>query len=129
LLDSHLPLLDVLALVRDSTKHGHYAAMLQRAEEAVTQGEPISTAFNDTTLIDPAVYEAIRSGEQSGSVGFVLLHMADFMDEENDVVVRTLTSIIEPIILVFLGVLVGIVALSMFLPLFDLTSMTGGGAA
>ena len=54
--------------------------------------------------------------------------MANFLDEENEVTLKSLTSIIEPLILVLLGVLVGFVAISMFMPLFDLTSMTGGGA-
>ena len=53
--------------------------------------------------------------------------MAEFMDEENEVVMKSLTSIIEPLILIVLGALVGAVALSMFLPLFDLTAATGGG--
>ena len=54
--------------------------------------------------------------------------MAEFMDEENEVVVRTLASIVEPIILIILGVVVAFLALSMFVPLFDLTSLTQGGA-
>jgi len=127
MLDSHLPLLDVLALVRASTRNSVYVDLLNRAEESVTQGDPISTAFNDRKLVDPSVYEAIRSGEQSGKVGSVMLHMANFLDEENEVVLRALTKIIEPVILIGLGLLVGVVAISMFLPLFDLTAMTSGG--
>ena len=49
------------------------------------------------------------------------------MEEENEIVIKSLTSIIEPIILIVLGGLVGLVAISLFLPLFDLTAMTGGG--
>lgn len=127
MLDSHLPLLEVLALVRNSTRHSHYVRLLNRAEEFVTQGDPISTAFKDERLVDPSVYEAIRSGEQSGKVGKVMLHMAEFMDQENAVIIQSITKIIEPIILMGLGLLVGAVAISMFLPLFDLTSMTSGG--
>ena len=56
-----------------------------------------------------------------------LAEVADFLDEENDVVLRSLTSIIEPVILIVMGALVGLVAVSLFLPLFDLTSMTQGG--
>lgn len=78
-------------------------------------------------MISPSVYEAIRSGEQTGQVGPLLLNIADFLDEENEIVVRSLSSILEPVILILMGVLVGFMALSMFLPLFDLTSMTQGG--
>ncbi len=127
LLDSYLPLLEVLKLVRESTVNTHYRALLTRAEEAVTRGEPISTAFNDPTLISSSVYEALHSGEQSGQIGTLMLSISDFLDEDNDVVIKSLTSIIEPVILLFLGALVGLVAVSMFMPLFDLTAMTGKG--
>jgi type II secretory pathway component PulF len=70
----------------------------------------------------------MHSGEQTGQMATLLISIADYMDEENAVVVRSLTSIIEPIILIVLGIMVGFVALSMFLPLFDLTSATSGGA-
>ena len=55
------------------------------------------------------------------------MNLADIMDEDNDLVVRSLTSILEPLILSVLGVVVGIIALSLFLPLFDLTASTGAG--
>ena len=80
-----------------------------------------------SALISPYVTEAIRNGEQSGQVGPLLISIADFLDEENDVVIKSLTSILEPMILIVLGLMVGVIALSMFMPLFDLTAMTGGG--
>jgi len=125
LLDSHLPLTDTLALVRQSTRNHHYAKLIENSEEAVIRGEAISSAFANTDLIQPAVYEAMRSGEQTGQMAISLIAIADFMDEENDVIVRSLTSILEPVILVVLGGIVGFMAVSMFMPLFDLTSMGG----
>jgi type II secretory pathway component PulF len=61
----------------------------------------------------------VRSGEQSGQIGNLLLNISDFLDEENEVIVKSLTSILEPLILIVMGVLVGFIAISMFLPLFD----------
>jgi len=127
LLESRLPVLEALRLTRDTTSNVHYTELMDRAEKSVSQGNAISAAFGDTDLISPAVYEATRSGEQSGQVGPLLLNLADFLDEENEATLRTLTSIIEPAILIVMGLLVGFVALSMFMPLFDITSMTGGG--
>jgi len=124
LLNSHVPLLEALALTGRAMRNVNYAELIARAEDAVTHGEPLSSAFNDERLIDPSVYQALHNGEQSGHVGEVLINVADFLDEENDVVVRSLTSIIEPVILIFLGALVALVALSMFMPMFDLTAMT-----
>ena len=127
LLQSRVPLLDALSLTRQSCSNMHYEALLAKVEQAVTKGESMSAALAGSDLIEPSVCEAIRNGERGGRVGEVLLHLADFMDEENEVVVRSLTSILEPLILIVLGVLVAFVALSTFLPLFDLTSMTQSG--
>ena len=71
------------------------------------------------------VCEAIRSGERTGRMGAVLSSIADYMDEDNELVVKTLMGIVEPIILIGLGVVIALLSASMFLPLFDLTSATG----
>ncbi|HEY7088392.1 MAG TPA: type II secretion system F family protein [Tepidisphaeraceae bacterium] len=127
LLESRVTLLDALALTRQSAVNVRYADLLARAEDAVGKGEPMSAVLGSTDLIVPCVQEAVRNGEASGKVGEPLVQMADFLDEENDVVVKSLTSIIEPMILIVLGVIVGFIALSMFLPLFDLVSAAQRG--
>jgi type II secretory pathway component PulF len=126
-IDSHVPLLEALALTKSATRNSLYAQLIASAEDAATRGQPISVAFTDSPLINPSVAEALRSGEQTGQVASLLLNIADFLDEENDTTVRSLTSIIEPIILIVLGVIVGFLAISMFLPLIDLTSAVQGG--
>jgi type II secretory pathway component PulF len=128
LLESRVPLLDALKLTRESAVNWHYVALLARAEDAVSRGEPISAVLCDTNLIAPCVQESVRNGEQTGQIGAPLMQMADFLDEENDVVMKSLTTIIEPLILITLGVVVGFIAISMFLPLFDLVSATQAGA-
>ncbi len=128
LLEGNVSVLEALRLTRESAKNVHYAELVGRAEEAVTRGDPISSAFADTNLISPSIYEAARNGEQTGRLGSLLLNIADFQDEDNEVIIKSLTSIIEPVILVLLGLLVGLVAVSMFTPLFDLTAMSQGGA-
>lgn len=127
LLQSRVPLLEALELTRQSCTNVLYAELLRRTEDAVTRGDSISTVMSGSDLVHPSVSEAVRNGERSGRVGEVMLNMADFLDEDNTVVIRSLTSILEPVILIVLGLVVGVVALSMFLPLFDLTAMTGGG--
>jgi type IV pilus assembly protein PilC len=122
LLQGKVPLLDALGLARQTARNVHFVELVARAEEAVTRGGTVSGAFGETDLVDPSLVEAIRSGEQSGQIGNLLLSVADFLDEDNEVFVKTLTSVIEPLILIALGVVVGFIAISMFLPLFDLTS-------
>jgi type II secretory pathway component PulF len=128
LLQARLPVLEALRLVREAAGNTRYRDLVVKAEDYVSRGEPMSTAFADATLIDPAVHEAIRSGEESGEIDKMLVNIATFLDEENEVIVRSLTSIMEPVILIVMGLLVGLIAICMFLPLFDLTSMTQGGA-
>lgn len=129
LVNGKVPLLDALALARQSGRNCHFIEMIQRAEDAVTRGGNVSTVFEESKLVDPSLVEAIRSGEQSGQIGPLMLNIADFLDEENEVIVKSLTSILEPMILMVLGVVVGFIAISMFLPLFDLTAMTQQGGA
>ncbi|MEX0745545.1 MAG: type II secretion system F family protein [Phycisphaeraceae bacterium] len=125
LVTSHVGLLDAIDLTREAAGNVHYRRLMDRAEDAVTRGEPVSTAFSDEWLVSPSVYEAMRSGENTGQLGALLLNMAEFLDDENEVTLRSLTSLLEPIILIVLGIVVGIVATSMFLPLFDLTASAG----
>jgi type II secretory pathway component PulF len=117
-----VPLLDALRLTRQTLRNSCYVDLMERAEESVTRGGTISGVFATTDLINPALCEAIRSGESSGQMGPLLINIAEFLDEENEVVTKSLTSILEPLILVILGLIVGFVALSMFLPLFDLAA-------
>jgi type II secretory pathway component PulF len=130
LMQARIPVLEALRHVRQSTGNLRYQELIARAEDSVAKGEAMSAAFDQAHLINPSVYEAIRSGETSGEIDRLLLTISGFLDEENEVIVRSLTSIIEPLILVVMGVLVGLIAICMFTPLFDLASMTqqGGGA-
>jgi type IV pilus assembly protein PilC len=127
LVNGKVPLLEALGLARQTVRNTHFMRLVARAEDGVTRGSSVSAIFGESDLVNPTLVEAIRSGEQSGQLGSLLLNIADFLDEENEVVVKSLTSILEPVILIGLGLVVGFIAISMFLPLFDLTSMARGG--
>jgi type II secretory pathway component PulF len=127
LVESYVPLLDSLVLVKSAAGNAAYEDLIARAEAAVTRGEPMSGVFTASKLVNPSVAEAIRNGERTGKLGTLLLHVADYLDEENEIVIKALTSVIEPIILIVMGAFVGFVAVSMFLPLFDLVGIAQGG--
>jgi type II secretory pathway component PulF len=129
LMEARIPVLDALRHVRQSTGNGLYQELIARAEASVARGEAMSAAFDDPRLIDPSIQEAIRSGESSGEIDRLLLNVATFLDEENEVTMRSLTSIIEPLILMVMGLLVGLIAVCLFLPLFDLASIAQQGGA
>jgi type II secretory pathway component PulF len=126
-LEGKVPLLEALALTRQATGNALFADLVERAEQAATKGQAISASFAESRLMPPTITEAMRSGEATGQMATLLVSIADFLDEENDTTVRSLTTIIEPMILIVMGVCVGFVAVSMFLPMFDLTSMASQG--
>lgn len=126
LLQGRVPLLDALQLTQGACGNHQYSKLVASACDAVTRGESLAAAFADTRLIAPSVQEAILSGERSGQLGPLLTTLADFLEEQNEVTIKSLTSILEPLILMALGLLVGVIAVSMFMPLFDLTAATRG---
>ncbi len=128
LVQSRVPMLDALSLARDATPSHEYRRLLARAAEDVTRGEPLASSFLSSPLITPSVAEAVRNAEASGRVGDVLSSVADHLDEDNAVVLKSLTSVLEPLVLMVLGVIVGFVAISMFLPMFDLSTIASGPA-
>ncbi|MCP3904441.1 MAG: type II secretion system F family protein [Planctomycetes bacterium] len=125
MLESKVPLLESLKLTQHSTGNVHYSDLMKEAVDSASRGEAVSSVFVQSVLIVPSVSEAMRHGEANGQIGPILMDMADFLDEENDVVVKTAMSMLEPLILIGLGVVVGFIALSLFIPLFDLTAMAG----
>lgn len=127
LLEGRVPLLEALELTRESTGNLCYSELIAKAADEVTRGGSVSGALSGSHLVAQSVTEAIRSGEKTGQIGPVMVSIAEFMDEDNEVVLRSLTSLIEPVILITLGLLVGFVAVSMFLPLFDLATSARSG--
>lgn len=126
LLEGKVPLVEALALAKYSVSNSLYVDMICRAEDAVLRGETLSSGLNDPRLLTPTLVEAIRSGEKAGRLAPVLSTVADHLDEDNEIALRTLTTIMEPVILIILGVVVGFMAVGMLLPLFDLTAGAGG---
>lgn len=127
LVEGKVPLLESIRLARGSTSHELYAALMSRVESTIIKGDTLAAELQALALVAPSVCEAVRSGEKTGQLGKVLLTLANYMDEDNEITLRTMTRLVEPIILVILGLMVGTIAISMFLPLFDLTAAAGGG--
>ncbi len=128
LLEAKVPMMEAIGLTRRSVSSHAFVGMLDNAERGVTKGEPISTAFIESDLFVPSSAQAVRNGEQSGRLAEVMVHIADYLEDENESTIKALSSLLEPLIMLVLGGLVAFVAVSMFLPLFDLTASAGGGA-
>lgn len=122
LLESGVGILDTLDLARKSTGNERFQKLFTRLEDAVTSGNQLSSALGEGKLIEPYVCQAIHTGEDSGNLGGAMTYVADILDETNTELVDAVARLIEPVILIGLGFVVGGVAISLFLPLFDLTS-------
>ncbi len=127
LLTSRVPLLEAIELTRNTMRNGEYRDLLNEAGERVTKGEHLSAALANSPLIPSNMGEALRSAERAGAVAPVLADVADYIEEDTESLVKSLTTILEPAILIVMGVLVAFVAISIFLPLFDLTASAQGG--
>lgn len=127
LLESRIALLDALKLTADSMSHPAYVTLLERAQASVSHGEQLAAALDDTRCIAPSVRQAIASAEKSGRLGNVLTQLGKHLDEDNETIVRGLARSIEPVLLGALGIVIGFVAISLFLPLFDIAASAGGG--
>lgn len=127
LLEGKVPMHDALHLTRGASGSVPYARLVSAASDAVLRGDTVSSAWEGSPLVPASLVEAVRSGERTGRVGPVLMALADHMDEDNELAIKTTVHLLEPVILIGLGLIVGGMAVSMFLPLFDLTAAGGAG--
>lgn len=96
------------------------------AKIAIQQGQPISVPLEATGVFPPMVVKMISVGEKSGRLEDMLLKIAQFYEEQTDAMVSGLSSLIEPIVIAFLGVIVGGIVVSLFLPIIKITEYIGG---
>lgn len=127
LVRSNVPLLDGLRLSQATTTHSGFRAMMDDVIAAVADGNPVGESLSRHSLVPATMASAISTGEQSGRLADSLLFLADYLDDENAETIGTLTRLVEPLILVIMGVVVGAIAIALFLPLFDLTAAVSGG--
>lgn len=122
LLESSVGVLDTLELARGSTQNRRFQDLFDSLDEAVTSGRQLSSVFENTNLVEAYVCQAIHTGEDSGNLGGALTYCADMLDETNAELIDTGMRLLEPVILIGMGLVVGTVAISLFLPLFEMTS-------
>ena len=126
LLDSKVGLLDAVQLTRDSTTNLDFRELLEAVANSIIEGQSISGPLLDSWLLPRTFSAAIVTGEESGRLADSLLFVASCLEDENAQVLASLSRVIEPILLSIMGVIVGTVAISLFLPMFDLATMAGG---
>jgi len=122
LLESGVGLLESIQLASRSTTNSRYRELFADLTHMVTSGGGVAAAFESSGLVDSAICQAMRTGEECGNLGGSFTFCADTFDETNEEFITTITRMLEPIILIGMGLVVGTVAVSLFMPLFDMTS-------
>jgi len=127
LLSSGVPILQALTITRDIIGNSYIMDALSEVHDRVRDGEPLATPLEQTDVFPTMVTSMIDVGEETGELPEMLNRIADNYDEEVDNAVSAVTSIIEPVMIVFLAVVVGTIVIALFLPIIKLIQNLAGG--
>ncbi|HEY5909710.1 MAG TPA: type II secretion system F family protein, partial [Verrucomicrobiae bacterium] len=125
LVSSGVPILQALTIVKETAGNVIISNAVGSVHESVKEGETITAPLEASGIFPPMVISMVDVGEQTGALPEMLLKIADNYDDEVDNAVAAMTSLLEPIMIVFLAVVVGSIVIAMFLPLIDLMNTLG----
>ena len=125
LVSSGVPILQALTIVKETSGNVVVSNAVAAVHESVKEGETITAPLEASGVFPPMVISMVDVGEQTGALPEMLLKIADNYDEEVDNAVAAMTSLLEPIMIVFLAVIVGSIVIAMFLPLIELMNRVG----
>ncbi len=120
LLSSGVSILDALEITAKTAGNRVVHDAINKAVVAIAEGDTITAPLKETGVFPPMVTQMISVGEKTGGLDEMLSKIADFYDEEVDAAVTALTSIIEPIVIVLMGIIIGGILIAMYLPMFDI---------
>ena len=127
LISSGVPILQSLNIVRETSSNIMFSEAVQLIHDSVKEGETIVGPLEASKVFPPMVVSMVDVGEQTGALPEMLMKVADNYEEEVDNAVSAMTSLLEPIMIVFLAVVVGSIVIAMFMPLIKLMDSLGGG--
>lgn len=120
LLRSGVPLMQALEIVQDTAGNVHVAEAIAKVRDAVREGEGLTKKLEETGIFPPMVTQMIAIGEETGAMDDMLSRIADFYDNEVEEAVKALTSLLEPLMMVGIGGMVGSIIIGMYLPMFSI---------
>ena len=127
LITAGVPILEAITITRETSGSEVYARALGKVHDAIREGETFATPLRAARVCDGIVVNMIDVGEETGDLDKMLMKVADNYDEEVDVAVSALVSVIEPIMVVVLGGIVGFIIVALFMPLVSLINAVSGG--
>ena len=125
LLSSGVSILDGLEITARTAGNRVIHDAVMRSRSSIAGGETIAEPLKQSGVFPPMVTQMINVGEQTGTIDEMLDKIADFYDDEVDTAVEALLAAMEPLLIVFLGVVVGGMIVSMYLPIFDMINVVG----
>jgi type IV pilus assembly protein PilC len=125
LVNSGVPILDGLNIVSKTAGNKTIETAIMNARASIREGETIADPLGRSNIFPPMVIQMIAVGESTGALDSMLSKIAEFYEEEVDVAVTNLTSLLEPLLMIFLGVVIGGVVIAMYLPIFQMASAVG----
>jgi type IV pilus assembly protein PilC len=120
LVSSGVPILESLSIVRETANNAVFERMFQRVYESIREGDTIAEPLRESRLVDDMVTNMVEVGEETGDLDTMLYKIADFYDEEVDTAVKSLISLLEPIMIIVLGGIIGTIVVALFLPMIGL---------
>lgn len=123
LIKSGIPILEVLDLVSDSVGNITITRAIEHIKESVSQGKGITNPMRVSKLFPPIVVQMVSIGEETGNIDELLMGVADYYDQESGYMIKNLTTYIEPLLILVLGIMVLIMALGIFMPMWNLMQL------
>lgn len=126
MVQSGVAILDALEICARTSGNKIIELALMKARQSISQGKTIAEPLEESKVFPPMVIQMVGVGEATGNLDAMLNKIADFYDEEVDVAVKGLTSLLEPALMVFLGVVIGGLVIAMYMPIFTMATAIGG---
>lgn len=126
LLNAGVPVLDAVGVTADISGNRLYRDLWRRVQSSVREGRKLNDELEQSSLLPGSVVQMVAAGEESGRLGEVLEEVADFYQRVLRDAIKTMTSMIEPVLIVVMGGMVGFIAMAIILPIFKMSSLVSG---
>jgi type IV pilus assembly protein PilC len=126
LLNAGVPVLDAVGVTADISGNRLYRDLWRRVQASVREGRKLNDELEQSSLLPGSVVQMVAAGEESGRLGEVLEEVADFYQRVLRDAIKTMTSMIEPVLIVVMGGMVGFIAMAIILPIFKMSSLVSG---
>lgn len=125
LIHAGVPILEAITITKETSGNYVFEKALQRVHDSIREGETFAEPLRESKVVDSIVVNMIDVGEETGELDAMLMKVADNYDEEVDVAVNSLVKLIEPLLVLFLGIVVGGIVVAMFMPLVSIIETLG----